>query len=412
MSLNSDQLWLLSPAADPHLEFARSELARNGNLLKILERLRKSISPTQAAMTIELAQLRLRAQEKFPFAHQMFLTTRGLEQATSAQLAAYKAEQLPAGRRILDLCSGIGGDLAGFARLHESTGVDLDPLLCQYAQRNAELAPGARARVLCQSALETSWEGYDLVHIDPDRRVNQRSTDHRFIQPTLAQVLEQAGKVPVVIKLAPGMRLPDGLKPLAHRQWLGERRECKQLLVWLNTGGRKPLGRKSATVVLGDGTSCSVVQSRRKEANAPHHRPAPPEPGSYFYEPHAAVLAARLVDSLASEFDLERATRGVAYLCGPEPIDSPLLSGFRVLSVAPAEKRILATELRLQDAGVVEWKKRGVHLQLYESLRQIRTAGKRPLTALLMPHRNKFICVIAERLERPQSPTPNSAAED
>ncbi|MFO0262240.1 MAG: SAM-dependent methyltransferase, partial [Planctomycetota bacterium] len=117
MSLTSDQLWLLSSAAESHLALAQKQLAANENILKIVQRLRKSLPPAQSALTMELAQLRLRAVEKFPLAEKMFLTTRGYEQATSGLLAEYKAQLLPRGQRLLDLCCGIGGDLAGFSRL-------------------------------------------------------------------------------------------------------------------------------------------------------------------------------------------------------------------------------------------------------------------------------------------------------
>lgn len=410
MSLTSDQLWLLSSAAESHLALAQKQLAANENILKIVQRLRKSLPPAQTALTMELAQLRLRAVEKFPLAEKMFLTTRGYEQATSGLLAEYKAQLLPRGQRLLDLCCGIGGDLAGFSRLHDCTGVDLDPLLCRYAQRNSELQSPATVQVHCQSALDISWDGFDLVHVDPDRRLEQqRTTDCRFIQPSLAQLLAKAGSKPIVIKLAPATRIPDELKPMVHRQWLGERRECKQQLAWFNTGGRMPLGRKSATLVLGNGNSATIGQTRLRGPVGPRHLAGPPEPGSLLFEPHAVVLAARLVDSLAAEYDLMRISPGVAYLSGSIPVHSPLLAGFRVLSVCPAEPRQVAAELRSLDAGWMEWKKRNIDLQLYEDLQKIRPRGNRPLTAILLPQDGRSLCVIAERLERP--PSPNSSPE-
>jgi hypothetical protein len=410
VSLSSDQLWLLSTAAETHLGLAWQQLAENQNILKIVQRLRKTLSPTQAALTMELAQLRLRAKDKFGLAEQMFLTTRGYEQSTSDLLAAYKAQLLPPGQRLLDLCCGIGGDLSGFARTHEATGIDLDPLLCEYARRNAALRSTTPVQVQCQSAVEVSWAGYDFIHVDPDRRSEQhRTTDCRFIQPPLSQLLAKAGEIPLVIKLAPATRLPDELKPLAHRQWLGEHRECKQQLVWLNTRGRQPLGRKSATLVLKDGTSVTVTQTRFDGAVALRHLNAPPEPGSVILEPHAVVLAARLVDSLAADFGLKRVTPGLAYLSGEHPVDSPLLSSFRILSVCPAETRQVTGELRALGAGVMEWKKRGVELQLFEELQRIRTKGDRPLVALLLPHEERNLCLIAERIARQPRPNSNPA---
>ncbi|MFN9344660.1 MAG: hypothetical protein ACK6DB_19005, partial [Planctomycetota bacterium] len=61
MSLTPDQLWLLSSAAESYLALAQKQLAANENILKIVQRLRKSLPPAQSALTMELAQLRLRA---------------------------------------------------------------------------------------------------------------------------------------------------------------------------------------------------------------------------------------------------------------------------------------------------------------------------------------------------------------
>ncbi len=401
--LTPEQEWLLSSDAESHLDFAARELTAQTNLLKLVQRLRKELTPSQAAQVLELAQLRLRAVEKFPSARNMFFTTRGYEQSSSERLAIFKSSQLPDGSRILDLCCGIGGDLSGFSRSHDAEGVDLDPLLCAYAQRNANLMAERAGQavtmpiVRCQDALSSSWTGFDLVHIDPDRRVEHRTTSPRFIQPSLDQILEKAGDLPLAIKLAPATKLPDHLKASVHRQWLGERRECKQQMIWVRAGNL-PFGRKSATLVLDNGTSVSIGQSTIASRNAPLHCRQRTDLGAYLYEPHSVVLAARLVDSLAAEHDLFRVADGIAYLTGAALIASPLLAGFRILATLPAEVRQVTAELKRLDAGPMEWKKRGVDLDLYENFRRIRTKGSKPLVAILTPLAGQFTCLLAERI--------------
>ena len=396
MSLASEHQWLLSPEAGPFLDSAVRELQANVNILKIVQRLRKQLTPPIAAITLELAQLRLRATNKFPRASEMFFTTRGYEQATSERLAQYKSSLLPAGSKILDICSGIGGDLAGFASRHEATGLDLDPLMCEYARRNATLCRGTTPEVLCRDALEVDWGGFDLIHVDPDRRHEQRTTDPRFIRPSLKQILERAAGRPLAIKLAPATKLPDELKPLFHREWVGEGRECKQQIAWLNFPPRSS-GRKSATLVRDDGSFITVQQSSIPARNVPRHCLEAADLAEFIYEPHSVVLAARLVDSLASEHGLRRVSPGIAYLSGGPIEASPLLAGFRILSVKPAEIRQVSAELKSLDAGVMEWKKRGVELSLYETLKKIRTKGRRPLTAIVTPLGEQIACLICER---------------
>lgn len=397
MSLTPEHQWLLSPEAAPILEVAARDLKDNVNILKIVQKLRKQLRPSFAAVALELAQLRLRATNKFSRAYGMFFTTRGYEQSTSERIATYKSNLLPADSRVLDLCCGIGGDLAGFASRQATTGYDLDPLMCEYARRNATLAQRGTFDVRCVDALEAPWSGFDLIHIDPDRRHEQRTTDPRFIRPTLKQILERSADQSLAIKLAPATKLPNELKPFFHREWIGEGRECKQQVAWRNFDYRKP-GRKSATLIREDGSVFSIYQFSISARNIPSHCRDVGDLGAFIYEPHSVVLAARLADSLANENGLRRVAPGIAYLTGTLDAPSPLLAAFRVLSIKPAEIRQVAAELKSLDAGIMEWKKRGVDLSLYETLKKIRTKGSRPLTGIVTPIGDQIACIICERI--------------
>ena len=61
------------------------------------ERLRKDLSLQRAHLVVEQIELRRRAREKFSLAEKMYLTRKGLEQATDERLAAYKASRFPPG---------------------------------------------------------------------------------------------------------------------------------------------------------------------------------------------------------------------------------------------------------------------------------------------------------------------------
>ena len=58
----------------------------------------------------------------------MFFTRLGLEQATDAWVARYKATRFPAGQLLADLCCGIGGDLMALSERGPTRGVDRDPV--------------------------------------------------------------------------------------------------------------------------------------------------------------------------------------------------------------------------------------------------------------------------------------------
>ena len=94
----------------------------------------------------------------------------GLEQATSEPVARHKAGRF-AGRSVVDLCCGIGGDAVALGSASRVVAVDVDAGMCRRVRWNAEVY-GVAERV---AAVQARAERFPLprealVHIDPDRR--------------------------------------------------------------------------------------------------------------------------------------------------------------------------------------------------------------------------------------------------
>src|SRR5690606_968639 len=109
--------WLASPAAEAWLERTAAELPVTPALV---QQLRREFTPGKAHLLLEQADLRRRAAEKFPDAHRMLFTRRGLEQSTDAWVARHKAARYAAALHserspVHDLCCGIGGDALALA---------------------------------------------------------------------------------------------------------------------------------------------------------------------------------------------------------------------------------------------------------------------------------------------------------
>ena len=140
--------------------------------MRITKSLRKKTTPVRSAIILELAQLRIKARKKFPFADEMFLTRRGYEQSTGALIATYKAQRFANFERIVDICCGIGGDLMFLARRQvdcETIGVDNDPLVCLFAQQNLSAAKvSGHADVVESDFNEYDLSSFAAVHVDPD----------------------------------------------------------------------------------------------------------------------------------------------------------------------------------------------------------------------------------------------------
>ncbi len=66
----------------------------------------------------------------------LFFTPLGLEQATDGWIADYKAQRFTAGRRAIDFCCGIGGDLLALSLRGPTVGIDRDPVAALFAEAN------------------------------------------------------------------------------------------------------------------------------------------------------------------------------------------------------------------------------------------------------------------------------------
>lgn len=114
--------------------------------LAAAQALRRRWTPDQAAAATRQVALRRRAAAKFgERAGGIFFTSEGLEQATRATVARWRADRMVAAgaRRVVDLGCGIGADALAFADAGlEVVAVELDPATAVLAQANLGSAAG------------------------------------------------------------------------------------------------------------------------------------------------------------------------------------------------------------------------------------------------------------------------------
>jgi hypothetical protein len=397
--------WLLTAAGRESAALARERLLEQENILRILKRMRKSISPAQAAMALELAKLQIRARTKFTRADEMLFTKTSLEQATSERLALYKASRFPTGSSVADICCGIGGDAIGLAPNRTLAAVDQQQVIAQMAQHNLAVYQSTNA-----SVFHLSFEGFDIseidcLHFDPDRRVAGRTVLAHDFSPPLTTIFSGIGGRLTGIKLAPATNLPQHTREKIHREFIGERRETKQQLVWLNHP-EYPKNR----------TSCTVVSSRGVESmtfdNDEQFKLCEivDQTGTYLYEPHSVVIAARMVNGIARSLGLQRVGNGSAYLTGDQYCNSALISRFRIESVVPLSIERVANHIHREQYGEIEWKKRAVEQETYEQLLKLKSRGERKITAVVTPSQRGAIVIFCQREVGP--PVPQKVSHD
>lgn len=406
-----DFLWLMTDEAAPSLKKVQAAFEERINAVRIAKALRKTTTATRSALVMEQAQLRVRARRKFTRASQMFFTRRGLEQASGRQLAAYKARRFEALANVADICCGIGGDLIAFAKRglkdsktasdHLNTvGVEIDELTCLFARRNLEVNSLDLNQVNVQQVDFADFDltDFDGLHIDPDRRTKDRTVHGNRFSPSLQDVFSRISPdCSVAIKVAPATPWANYFPVGAQREWIGDHRECKQQVLWLGPATDKP-GHRTATYI---GKGGVVSQVSVAEENLDQTIGVFDSIHQYVFEPHPAVLAAKLTDTIARKYGLRRFTSSIVYLTGHEPIDDPLLAQFEVLDILQLNIRKTSAILKILEVGEIEVKKRGVEDVAAAQFGRMKLEGPNRATVILTRLGRNRIVVIAKRKDNP-----------
>ncbi|MDB2686897.1 hypothetical protein N9Y42_06765 [Mariniblastus sp.] len=399
--------WLVGSEAATLLSLAHEDFLKRLSPLKIAKTLRKSTTLTRAALIMEQTQLRIRAKPKFSLADQMFFTKRGLEQSSGVGLAIYKASHFRGHESVLDVCCGIGGDLLGLANRDPgnnkliTTGIDSDPVTALFAEHNLQQflktnqIPHAAATVLAQDFTAADLNNCSAIHLDPDRRKARRATDGRHFSPSLTDVFSRISDSQMVaVKVAPATPMEDSFPKQLHRQWLGDRRECKQQVLWL--GADFSPSQRTASVVMDDGSAHHVSCEGIVDVD----RTVAPGMKQYLFEPHSAVLAAKLEDHLAAKHELGRIARSIPYFVSDVPVQEPLLAGFKVIELLKMDLKSVHRYLNDNDVGEIELKQRGIDNVTFERFRKLKLTGSKKATLFLTRYGafQKRRAIVASRL--------------
>jgi hypothetical protein len=386
--------WLISEAATPWI----AEAAGQEQTVALAKRLRSELGAKRSALVLEQVVLRARARTKFPDAERMYFTAKALEQATSHAVAVYKASRFVDDAAVLDACCGIGGDLISLAGRGDATGLESDAIVARLAEANCRVLGLKSARVDVAEARDSRVSEFAAWHIDPDRRsAGRRTTRLERYEPDLA-ALDRLLAINrnAAIKLAPASEAPAHWRAEAELEWIGERGECRQQVAWHGRFARYP-GRRCATIVAMDGAAARIVVGV-SEVDFSASRRIADGIGRYLFEPHAAVLAADLVDAVAAERGLGRIAPRAVYLTGDSLVADAALAAFEVQDVLPFDVKRLKRHLRERGIGRLEVKKRGVDVDPEIVRRRLQGKGDSAATLILARLRKQVRAILARRL--------------
>ncbi len=378
--------WLVSADAEPAL--AEASAQPDPGSLAAATALRRRWPADQAAAVLSQVALRRRAGAKFgERAATLFLTPDGLEQATRADVARWRAARFfeAGAREVVDLGCGIGADALAFLDAGLAvTAVEADPATAVLAQANL----GQAARVVCGDAVELApglLAGGAAVFADPARRtaagrtwrVGDFSPPWEFVTGLLQ------GRIGCV-KAAPGLPsafIPDGVATT----WVSHRGDLVEASLW--SGSWPPGSRTAVLLPSGD------------HLDAGERRDPPVGPvGAFLYEPDPAVIRAGGTGVLAERLDARVPQAGIGYLFADTLADTPFGTAFAVREELDHDERALRRWVREHGVGTLEIKVRGLDVDPAALRRRLKPAGKASATLVLTPTPVGARALVVERL--------------
>ncbi|MET9337323.1 class I SAM-dependent methyltransferase [Nonomuraea sp. NPDC003804] len=415
-------LALLTPRGQKALAEA-VELA-SGDPVVAATRLRRTYDAALTSAALTQAKLRERGRAKFgDDAALMYFTPHGVEQATRREVAEHRARRIallaarppavpaspheipstpqgapprPGSRlRVVDVCSGIGGDLVALARAGcEVDAVDTDPLTVSVALANAD-ALGLSDRVTVRTADAASVDpaAYDVLFADPARRTAKgRTFDPNAYSPTWPVILDLLERAPAAcLKVAPGIPY-EFVPPGAEAEWVSFKGEVKEAAIW--TGALSGMavdagqaetdagGRAVPRARIGEAAAGAAEFDRRATllpeggTLTPTGAQAPVGPvGRYVYEPDGAAIRAHLVAEVAAMVNGRLADPLIAYITGDDLVDTVWASRYEVNEVMPFSVKKLRAALRARNVGNVTIKKRASAVDIERLRSDLRLSG-------------------------------------
>jgi hypothetical protein len=366
--------------SDSFLYFASSSGARllleaadlSDDPLRAVTTLRAEYPVERVREAITLSQLRKRAVGKFSNAADMWFDATGLEQASSETISRHRARRFDGCDRVADLCSGIGGDTLSLAGVVSSViPVDLNPARAGAVCWNARVS-GVSDRVHPVVADLATWlPDAGAAFFDPDRRPGgRRRVAYADYQPALKLQDLHRRFTRLGVKVAPGIPEED-IPGDCEVEFISEKGVCKEAVLWF--GDLKTGPRRRATLLPGGHTLTD------EPVPTPDVRP----PGSFLYEPDAAVVRSHLIHQLAHQLDASLLNPQVAYLTSDALISTPFAAAYEIVDIFHFSLKRLQAYVREHSIGQITVKKRRFPLDADEVTRRLRLKGSSAATVVL-----------------------------
>lgn len=361
----------------------------SGSEFQLQKQLRKSYSQDLVRAALTLAELRTRGRVKFSQANQMWFDRKSLEQATPELVSQHKVQRFSG--TVYDFCCGMGGDLISLAKHSTVVGVDLEPLLCQFALWNSEVHGVSEAVSVLTSSIEDVQDRQGRLHIDPDRRLHSggkviRIEDYLPGLETLLELIQQFQGG--AIKLSPASNF-SGKFPGTETELISLNGECKEATIWFGDLAGDQEFRATA-----------ISKEGKVDSIAGHPMDAfvsITEAGEYIYDPDPAVVRSGLLDVVADQFSLSRLDPEEEYLTSTQQVQSPFFRRFKILEALPNNEREIRKYFRSASFGQLEIKCRRIPVSIESLRRKLSLKGNAAGVLIIARLQGKARALVCER---------------
>lgn len=354
--------------------------------LAAFTKLEKHFPGELARAALETVLLRARARTRHSRAWEFYFTRESLEQSSSEVVARYRAQRFARFGTVLDLCCGVGMDAIALAEAGcTAHTVELDPLKAAMAEANAASAGVAdRVHVHVGDVLSIALPTADAAFADPSRRSGERRhLDPEQYEPRLSSLLARfPSDFPVGVKIAPAVARRDFESLNAEAEFITSAGELKECVLWF--GGLKTTSRR-ATVLAGwvapASSRCGnfwTLASRPtlRDCGTGEDAGATLEgTGEFLFDPDSSVIRADLLDLLAERLDAAQLEHGIALLSGPNLLQTPFATPFRIECVLPFKVEVLRDHLRSLGVGRVTILKRALDADVNTVQKKLKLTG-------------------------------------
>ncbi|MFW9874034.1 MAG: hypothetical protein ACFFG0_13080 [Candidatus Thorarchaeota archaeon] len=344
---------------------------------------RKGLSKPEIEKILEEVHIKIKGKKKFSRAKLMKFNREGLAQASSKYVAEYRTwkmrQRLGPIHASLDVGSGIGGDTIAMGMRWKVFSVEINPHTLDMqkhnvnvynVKKNVDFIPGDILKLIDDAEFQEKIKEINCIFFDPSRRSQgKRTVKIEEYKPPLSLV-EKLKLISenICVKAAPGVGLSYITSYDCDIEVISYKGEVKETVLWF--GKFKINSEKNSIIATKLPEKISLVQESLK------YKITLSKPKKYVYEPDPAFIKAHLIAEIAKKYTLFQMSNKIAYLTSDSFIDTPILKCYNVLAYKALDYNLINETLNELNLGKMDFKARGVKIDLKHIHNKVRSAGK------------------------------------